>query len=177
MSLTQANMNQHESRKFSQPIVVQLGKYDNSLVGLNIRFSYQLESKENKKKLEEYLGALEMFKNNFFFRSQSSFISGVKTICHQYFTIPLPAYKHLMIIVNTLHQILDNSVKIAAENSYSVLSLMIRRISHTSLFTNVTKILKKFSKIKNHSIHFISQCPYLNISPIKLQRHLCVATY
>ena len=91
-----------------------------------------------------------MFKNNFFFRSQSSFISGVKTICHQYFTIPLPAYKHLMIIVNTLHQILDNSVKIAAENSYSVLSLMIRRISHTSLFTNVTKILKKFSKIKNH---------------------------
>ena len=56
-----------------------------------------------------------------------------------------------MIIVNTLHQILDNSIKIAAENSYSVLPLMIRIISHTSLFTNVTKILKKFSKIKNHT--------------------------
>ena len=46
MSLTQANMNQHESRKLSYSIVVQLGKYDNSLIGLNIRFSDQLESKE-----------------------------------------------------------------------------------------------------------------------------------
>ena len=54
-------------------------------------------------------------------------------------------------IVNTLHQILDNSIKIPAENSYSVLPLMIRRLSHPSLFTNVTKILKKFSKIKNHT--------------------------
>ena len=58
---------------------------------------------------------------------------------------------HMPPIVNILHQILDNSIKIAAENLYSVLLLMIKRISHTSLFTNVTKILKKFSKIKNHT--------------------------
>ena len=55
-----------------------------------------------------------------------------------------------MIIVNILHQNFDNSIKIAAEKSYLVLPLMIRRISQLPLFTNVTKILKKFSKIKNH---------------------------
>ena len=49
-------------------------------------------------------------------------------------------------IVRTLHQNFNNSTKIAAENSYSVLSFVIRTISHMSTFTNITKILKRSLK-------------------------------
>ena len=84
-----------------------------------------------------------------------------------------------MIIVNTFHQILDNSIKTAAENAYSVLPLMIRRISHTFLFANVTKILKKFSKIKNHSYTlqkpvFISKYFSNKLTKTPLRGHLLI---
>ena len=41
-------------------------------------------------------------------------------------------------------------IKLAAENSEQVLSLILRTVSHTFSFTNITIILKKVLKIQNH---------------------------
>ena len=85
------------------------------------------------------------------FLSKFSFLLGVKTIRHQSFAILSPVFvpKHAMILVNFDN--FDNLIKIAAENSYSVLPFIIRTIPHTSSFTNVTKIHKTF--LKNSKPH------------------------
>lgn len=64
----------------------------------------------------------------------SAYLSGVKTIRYQSFNILLPVSIHmyLIVIVVTSHQNFNDSMKIA--------------FSHTSLFTNLTKIIKKVLK-------------------------------
>ena len=92
--------------------------------------------------MEKYLNAIEVFVNNF------CLLLGVKTIRHQSFTILSSVFvrKHPMIIVNFNE--FDNLIKIAAENSYSVLPLIIRTFpcSQTS-----RKSWRSFSKIQNHT--------------------------
>ena len=58
---------------------------------------------------------------------------------------------HPKTIVNTSHQNFDGSIKIAAENSQSVLSLVIKTLSHMSTFTNIIKTLKQSLKIKKNN--------------------------
>ena len=98
----------------------------------------------------------------------------MKTRRHQSFTILLPVNirRHPMIIVNTSHQNFDNSIKIAAENSYSILPLVTRTISHTSSFTSVTKIHKKFPKNSKPHVHTLlhKQAFMLKYFPNKLTK-------
>ena len=84
---------------------------------------------------------------------KSTYLSGVKTIHHQSFTILSQIYiqKHPMIIVKTSCEDIDSSMKLSVENSLSVLPLIIRAISHTFSFTNITNILKRSSKIQNQT--------------------------
>ena len=67
-----------------------------------------------------------------------------------------------MIIVKTSREDFESSIKLSAENSLSVLPLIIKAIAHTFSFTNITKILKKFLKFKTTRTH----CSYQNISPL-----------
>ena len=79
MSPTRINTNQHESARVSQTmklaqfIVVQSVNYDNSLIGLNIMFSHQLEleSKENQEQIGRNLDAVKVFIDNFSFQESN----------------------------------------------------------------------------------------------------------
>ena len=96
-------------------------------------------------------------------------LSGVKTIRHQSFTICSPVYlrKHPMITVKTSH------IKIAVDISQSLLSLIIKTISHTSSLTSNTKIFKKILKnSKPHTHYFINYRFIPNYSPNKLTKKL-----
>ena len=108
---------------------------------------------------------------------KSTYLSGVKTIHDQSFTILLQTYiqKHPMIIVKTSCEDIDSSMKLSVENSLSVLPLIIRAISHTFSFTNITNILKKVLKNSKLDAHtrrtHISQRSHQNISPMSQQKH------
>ena len=58
-----------------------------------------------------------------------------------------------MIIVKTSCEDIDSSMKLSVENSLSVLPLIVRAISHTFSFTNITNILKKVLKNSKLDAH------------------------
>ena len=111
---------------------------------------------------------------------KSTYLSGVKTIHHQSFTILSQLYiqKHAMIIVKTSREDFETSIKLSAENSLSVLPLIIKAIAHTFSFTNITKIQKKF--LKNSKLHVCSKTTrvytlfILKYFSITQQKHLLI---
>ena len=60
---------------------------------------------------------------------------------------------HPKTIVSTSHQNFNNSTKIVVENSESVLSFVIRAISHTVTFTNIASVFKKPLKVTKNSTY------------------------
>ena len=127
----------------------------------------ELESKKKQGKIGEAPRRNRSFRKQFFsWRSQKLiYLSELKTIHHQSFTILSPVYirKYPMKIVNTSHQ---NLIKVAVENSYSVLLLLIRTISQTSSFTNITRIRaressKNFSEIQNHTYKLLHKPAFI----------------